>query len=109
MTVAQRVENILRVSQAARNSDRELIIIYMQKLGMELTPKQIEIFRHMPSVETIRRTRQALQEQGKYEADSTIKRERSHKSMVMQQTMPSAKPEQVEKTIERIVLPWGQG
>ena len=70
--IKDRVENILKVSRAARNSDKDLLVIYMQKSGMELTPKQIEIFKRMPSMETIRRVRQSLQEKGQYLASEEV-------------------------------------
>jgi hypothetical protein len=79
MKTRDRVENILKVSQASRNSDTELLIIYMQKSGMELTPKQKEIFRTLPSMETITRVRRQLQEQGKYEATQEIQEARYQK------------------------------
>lgn len=105
MNVTQQVENILSVSRQARNSDKELQIIYMQKSGMQLTPQQIEIFRVMPSLETVRRIRQKLQEGGTYPADQKIKQARDWKAMRVQQNAPSAKP----VTLERIILPWGGG
>lgn len=79
MKISTRVENILRVSKAARNSDTELIIIYMQKSGMELTPKQVEVFKNLPSLETITRVRRQLQEQGKYEASEAVQEARYQK------------------------------
>lgn len=66
MRVNQRVENILAVSSKARNSDKELLIIYMQKSGMKLTEEQIEIYRNMPAADTITRVRRHLRESGKY-------------------------------------------
>lgn len=53
MKTSDRVEYILQASKSARNSDKELLIIYMQKSGMNLSPQQIEVFRDMPSAETI--------------------------------------------------------
>lgn len=79
MKTSERVENILRASNDARNSDRELLIIYMQKSGMDLTDEQIEIFRKMPSAETITRIRRQLQEQGKYPASEKVQEERYQK------------------------------
>lgn len=99
MTVTQRVENILKVSREARNSDVELLIIYMQKAGMDLTPHQIQVFKGLPTMETIRRIRQKLQEQGKYEADEQVKGTRRVKSMEMQQNAPQAKPERIEQIL----------
>lgn len=79
LKISEQVENILRVSHAARNSDRELLILYMAKFGMGLTKEQEDKFRKMPSTETIRRTRQALQEQGKYPADKEVDEARFQK------------------------------
>jgi len=66
MKISNQVENILSVSKKARNSDKELLIIYMQKFGLDLSPQQIELFKKMPSAETITRCRRLLQEEGKY-------------------------------------------
>lgn len=105
MKVARQVENILSMSREARNSDKALQIIYMQKFGMNLTDEQIETFKTMPSLDTVTRIRRKLQEGGSYEADQKIKRERDWKAMRMQQNAPTAKP----KTIERIIVPWKDG
>lgn len=105
MTLTQQVSNILAVSRQARNSDKELQILYMQKFGMNLSQKQIDTFREMPSLESIRRVRQKLQEQGEYPADQNIKKERDWRAMRMQQNAPTAKP----KTIEYIIEPWKEG
>lgn len=105
MNIAQQVENILSMSREARNSDKTLQVIYMQKFGMNLTDEQIDTFKRMPPLESIRRVRQKLQEQGKYSADQTVKKSREWKAMRMQQNAPSAKP----KTLERIIVPWGEG
>ena len=80
MKTRDRVENILKVSKMARNSDIELLILYMQKSKMELTDRQIHILRHeMPSFETITRIRRQLQEEGKYEATQEVQEERYNK------------------------------
>ena len=79
----------------ARNSDRELIIIYMQKFGMNLTPQQIQKFRDMPSVETIRRVRQKLQEQGKFPADQAVDDARFSKYQNVRANIVSESPEKL--------------
>jgi hypothetical protein len=100
MNVADRVKNVLAASEAARNSDTELLIIYMQKSGMNLTPTQIETYRNMPSPETIRRTRQKIQEEGHFLPSAKVGRERKLRSYVMRQNIPGAKPDKVEKIIQ---------
>lgn len=109
MTITQQVENILKVSKTSRNSDKELQIIYMQKSGMDLDARQVQKFRDMPSLETLRRVRQKIQESGKYKADQRIEDSRKFKSMQMQQQAPKFTAEGLEKTLTgQVVLPWGE-
>lgn len=108
LKISDQVENILKASKDARNSDKELQVIYMQKSGMELTPKQIKLFKEMPSMETIRRVRQQLQEQGKYEADDNVNEKRYEK---FKEVRANIKSENAETLIERQgyrVLEWGE-
>ena len=72
LSTKQRVANILAVSHEAICSDKALLIIFMQKAGMNLTPSQIQIFRKL-NMESIRRQRQILQhDEGKYPADEAV-------------------------------------
>ena len=79
MRIKEQVESILKYDPASRNSDKRLLVVYMQKAGMNLTPEQIEKFKDLPSTETIRRIRQKLQEQGKYPAKEEINEARYEK------------------------------
>lgn len=97
--VTNTVRSILARSRMARNSDRHLLLEFMQVSGMELTPKQQELFLSLPSLESVRRVRQKLQETGNYPADAKIATERSFKQMQMQQVTPNAKPETIERVI----------
>lgn len=106
MSITQDVEYILSMNRDARNSDKALYIEFMQKRGMDLSPEQIARFMRIPSLESVRRTRQKIQEQGKYPADQRVKAERNWKSMRMQQNMPAAKPEAVERIVEPRAIPW---
>lgn len=109
MTITEQVENILKASRQARNSDKELQIIYMQKSGMDLDARQVQKFRDMPSLETLRRVRQKIQESGKYKADKRVEDSRKFKSMQMQQQAPSFSANGLEKTLNgQVILPWGQ-
>lgn len=98
--VTDTVRGILSRSKLARNSDRHLLIEFMQISGMDLSPMQQEIFLHLPSLESVRRVRQKLQEKGVYPADEKIAKERDYKAMRMQQMTPGAKPETIERIIE---------
>lgn len=93
MTITERVESILRHVPSARNSDKVLLITFMQKFGLELTEKQIELFKKMPSVETIRRTRQSIQEQGKYPPTKEVEEARYKKYQAMKQSVGLVDPE----------------
>lgn len=99
MTITDRVRNLLNYSKKARNSDKELYILYMQRSGMNLTKEQIALIWDMPSFETIRRIRQKIQEGGELVADSDVAKERKFKAMEMEQNTPTAKPERVEQIL----------
>lgn len=103
--VTDTVRKILANSRMARNSDRHLLIEFMQLSGMDLTPRQQEVFLHLPSLESVRRVRQKLQENGNFPADPKIANEREYKSMRMQQITPSASPEFIEQVIEEQPAP----
>lgn len=101
MNISERVENILKVSRDARNSDKELLIIYMQKAGMDLSQKQRNIFRDMPSSETIRRIRQKFQEQGKYKADKAVDEARFNKYRKVRYNIAGSNQVDAEELLEQ--------
>lgn len=92
MTLKERVQSILKYSRAARNSDVELQIIYLQKSGMNLTPEQMEVFRSL-NMESIRRERQTIQAAGMYTADQKIKKTRMAKAEIMRHAPPNERAE----------------
>lgn len=108
MRETERIENILKASRQARNSDTELLIIYMQKSGMELTERQQAKFRTLPSFETLTRIRRKLQEQGKYPADKEVEELRYAKYTKTKQAINNEDPETVLSSQGIHVLPWGQ-
>jgi hypothetical protein len=105
MRVTNLVEQILRDNEKTRNSDKLLLLEIWTRLGFELTDAQRSKFIDMPSSETIRRIRQKIQEGGKYPATERIRSERYHKSLVMQQNAPSAKPKRIEEISEGLLPP----
>lgn len=108
MKISDRVENILKVSHGARNSDRELLIIYMQKFGVNLSETQMAKIREMPSFETIRRIRQKLQEEGKYPASKEVDEARFKKHQRMRHNIGYESPETLLERQDYVILPWGQ-
>jgi len=82
-TIKPQVEKVLSNSKEARNSDKELILQVWEACGLVLDEKQREIWKKLPSSESIRRTRQKFQEEGKYTADHEVikAREENRKNM----------------------------
>lgn len=101
------IEAILRDSPKARDSDSELNIQVLLRLGVELTDAQIDKLRDI-NFESIRRTRQKLQEQGKYLPSPGVARQRRLKSYIMQQNTPTARPDRIERLVNEQphALPW---
>ena len=109
MTVHDRIENILRVSHKARNSDLELWLIYAKKSGLNLTREQEEVLRDMPIFETIRRSRQKIQEQGKYLADKEVEEARYNKFKEVRRDIKFVKePEQLLESSGYRIKEWGK-
>lgn len=112
MKISDNVKYILATNHNARNSDRELLVAYMELCEMGLTEHQKEIFRYMPSMETIRRIRQKVQERGLFLADKQIKRERNFRAATIQQNIPTTSPDKVERLVEphktfiQKAIPW---
>lgn len=104
MTTTDRIRSILRVSHKSRNSDLELWIIFAQKSGMNLSQYQIDKLRLMPSFETIRRTRQKIQEQGDLRADPEVEERRYEKFKQVRGEIGSSQPESVEEQLNRLNL-----
>lgn len=100
MKVAIIVENKLKYNRECRNSDKELFLEMMEYYGLYLNKHQKEIYRDMPSFETIVRVRRKLQEQGQYPADQKISRARNFKAMRMQQTAPKYNQEQLGNILD---------
>lgn len=75
---------------------------------MNLSPKQEEIFRGMPSMETIRRSRQQIQSEGKYPASKEVEKERYIKQLAMRQNIREEDPEKLLEARGYRVLPYGE-
>lgn len=94
-----RVRYLLKNHPKTRNSDKELIIQYLQYAGAELSPKQIAIIQ-ATVFESVTRCRRKIQEGGEYPADKSIAKEREYKAQRVQQIAPAAKPQYIADTIE---------
>ena len=108
MKLTTQVENILKFSKASRNSDTELILVYMEKYGIVLTEHQKELYRSMPSTDTITRIRRKLQEQGKYEANEAVNEVRYQKFKDIRNNITFIEDsEQVLISQGYKIAPWG--
>lgn len=76
MTTKEIVEKVLSERPETRDNDRLLILQVWEEQGLVLTPEQKHIFKNIASSETIRRTRQLLQEGGEYEASENVSKSR---------------------------------
>lgn len=106
MKISQQVENILRAVSITRSSDKELFLVYMNKFGMNLSEEQQATFRRMPSLETVRRTRQLIQEQGKYLPTAEVEKARYEK---YKRIKGGESPEKVLEGQGYKVKEWGEG
>jgi hypothetical protein len=108
MNITDRVRNILEAVPATRDSDKELLIIYMQKAGMELTPAQVNLFKQLPSMETIRRIRQKIQENGEYPASPEVDKQRFEKYKQTKGSIGVTNAQEAEELLDgTLVLPDG--
>ena len=76
MTTKETVEKVLSEKPETRDNDRLLIMNVWEEQGLVLTPEQKHVFKNIASSETIRRTRQLLQEGGEYEASENVSKAR---------------------------------
>ncbi len=98
--ISKQVKDILAVHVHARNSDKELQLLYLERLGMQLSERQKDLFRKAPSMETIRRVRQKIQQAGLYKATERVAQYRRIKSYAVQQNMPQSNAEYTGKLFE---------
>lgn len=108
MKILEQVESILKCVPKTRDSDKELMIVFMAKSGMNLTQMQESVFRKMASMETIRRSRQIIQEQGKYPASPEVEQERYNKFITVKQGIHYEDPEKLLEKQGYTVLPYGE-
>ena len=76
MKILNKVLRCLQQDPATRNSDRLLMLQVWDIEGLGLSDSQKERFMHVSSPESIRRTRQKIQQNGQYTATDTVKRNR---------------------------------
>lgn len=106
MTVTDQVKGLLRFSKEARNSDKELYILYLRRAGMRLSEEQEQMIRELPSFETIRRVRQKIQET-ELQPDNEVARTRADKSQQMKYATAPERVEQILSDGSRHTLPAG--
>ncbi|OUJ18298.1 hypothetical protein AMET1_1209 [Methanonatronarchaeum thermophilum] len=95
-TVRAAVEQTLKNNKKARNNDTYLTLLVLEKLGYaeynythdhyQITIGQKELH-EMPALESIRRTRQKLQQQGKYPPTQQNQQHRKQQEQKVRQKM----------------------
>jgi hypothetical protein len=105
MRTSYLVGQILRDVPRTRDSDKELIIEFLERRGFSFTDHQRQIFKDI-NMESIRRIRQKIQEdkfvdgvlvkEGRYKASEHIKKSRDMKAMVIQQNAPKSEEKRLE-------------
>lgn len=102
------IEWVLSNFPETRDSDKELMIRILDYKDAKLSDRQREIIRGL-NFESIRRTRQKIQEAGRFLPSKRISRGRKLKGMIVQQNIPKTKPENVQNLLEqRSILDWGE-
>lgn len=90
---------MLQQHERTRNSDSDLQIGVLYMIGFQMTEQQRELFRSV-SMESIRRTRQKLQKEGKYlPTDPAVARRRKVKADNVSQNIGQAGPERAHQLI----------
>lgn len=103
MKTSKLVEKILSESQSARDSDKVLIKKFLEANGIYLNSQQLATMMGI-NFESIRRVRQALQNtKGLYPASPEVAKQRKLKSQVIEQNIPTTKPDEVAELIEKHV------
>ena len=70
------VKSVLRDNKETRNSDKRLLIEIWKKQGLHLTEEQERMFMKCASPESIRRSRQRIQELGFYKSYEPVRQAR---------------------------------
>lgn len=99
MKTSDIIKNILGADRQARNSDKRLLLRVWERQGLHLTEHQTTKFMEASSAESIRRTRQKLQQDGLYPADQIISGHRRFKGAQVQQNIPVTDADDVENLI----------
>jgi hypothetical protein len=100
MTTSKIIEQTLRDNPGTRNSDRKLILEVWRRQGFELTAYQEEMFWRVGSAESIRRTRQKLQEKGLFLATEPIQKERARRGLKTRAIIVNVEPERLPQIFD---------
>lgn len=90
----QIVEKTLKYHPETRTDDKLLILQVWERCGFHLSVNQRKAFlgKELPSTETIRRTRQRLQQEGKYLPPQPVQEARQQKAEQIRQEIVERPP-----------------
>lgn len=107
MSLEQREIRLLSQNEIYRSKDRELILAIWEQEGLVLTEEQKRKFLKVSSPESIRRTRQKIQERGQYLPDAnTQKRRKALANQTRQIVREEKKPMVQASFINQGANPW---
>lgn len=108
MKQAELVEAMLQKYPRTRSSDTDLIIGILQSKGACLTEQQRNIIRSV-NFESIRRTRQLLQHDGKYLPSADILASRKHKASMVRDAAGAHNDDMTIQLIKAPLPDWLEG
>lgn len=100
--IAAIVELVLQENPESRDSDKKCLIQVWERLGLYLSKAQQDKFMGIASPETIRRTRQKIQESGRWLASDKVYEQRKFKALRVQQMIAKTKADKVDDLVSRV-------
>jgi hypothetical protein len=90
MRTKKLVERVLELKPETRDDDKLLMLYVWQMQGLHFSKGQLEAFKKASSPESIRRTRQKLQEEGLYLASPEVEEQRYQMYTETRNAIPTA-------------------
>jgi hypothetical protein len=90
MRTKKLVERVLSQKPEARDDDKLLMLEIWEMQGLCFSETQKKAFRRASSPESIRRTRQKLQEEGQYKASKEVEEQRYQMYVEARDAIPTA-------------------
>ncbi len=106
--ITKLVEDILKTHPRTRDSDKDLFIAVLQMLGADLSERQREIMRSV-NLESVRRLRQKLQEDGQYLPSVDVAQRRKLKAQLVKDAVPYGNHDLTMELLNKPAPSWMDG